>query len=74
MANSIRLDISASSVEVHGGNYKTLDVSLEGVRVQEILNHITAEDIANHFDHGDLLDEIPLDVVLKHFGIETESK
>lgn len=55
----------SAHVEVEQGSYPTRRVTVTLDEV-DLANNVTVEDIANEYDHDELLDAIPEHVVIQH--------
>lgn len=64
------LVLNTSEVKITPVGYKQVEVSLDSVDEDEILNHLTVEDVVSHFDEDDILDEIGKDKVMKYFDLK----
>lgn len=67
--NDINIKVNASKVEIEPIGYKLIEVSLEGVDTDEILKQIDIEFVISYFDITNILNEIGVDEVKKHFDL-----
>lgn len=61
----MKVTCESAQVEVEQGSYPTRRVTVTLDEV-DLANNVTVEDIANEYDHDELLDAIPEHVVIQH--------
>lgn len=64
------ITLDAERVSVNPSNRGSVTVDIEGVSKENILDHLTIEDVISHFGQDKILDSIGEQEVVEHFDLK----
>lgn len=68
MSRSNSIELRAEGVAINPVGYKEVEVQLDGVCASQLLELVKAEDAVDHFGFHEILNQIPISEIIKHYG------